>query len=166
MVLGHSLPIPFLSLAYKFQSHNLMSQVPPPSLSIWFFEDLSSLLCKYGVAHGHLLRAPSRTSKWRTPFGVIFRFDLNAASSWRRTRTSRSARSSWSRTPSSLVLSYFAKLPHPGDLVTSRPCFQWRTRNCLWRLLWNRIYFYFRLVFSSRRWTLSLVARSDSSTTS
>jgi hypothetical protein len=29
MVLGHSLPIPFLSLAYKSQSRNLMSQVPP-----------------------------------------------------------------------------------------------------------------------------------------
>jgi hypothetical protein len=29
MVLGHFLPIPFLSLAYKLRSHNLMSQVPP-----------------------------------------------------------------------------------------------------------------------------------------
>jgi hypothetical protein len=29
MVLGHYLPIPFLSLAYKLRSHNLMSQVPP-----------------------------------------------------------------------------------------------------------------------------------------
>ncbi len=29
MVLGHSLPIPFLSLAYKSRSRNLMSQVPP-----------------------------------------------------------------------------------------------------------------------------------------
>jgi len=29
MVLGHSLPIPFLSLTYKSRSHNLMSQVPP-----------------------------------------------------------------------------------------------------------------------------------------
>ncbi len=29
MVLGHHLPIPFLSLAYKLRSHNLMSQVPP-----------------------------------------------------------------------------------------------------------------------------------------
>jgi hypothetical protein len=33
-------------------------------------------------------------------------------------------------------------------------------------LLWNRKHFYFRMVFSSRRWTLSLVARSESSTTS
>jgi hypothetical protein len=29
MVLSHSLPMPFLSLAYKSQSRNLMSQVPP-----------------------------------------------------------------------------------------------------------------------------------------
>ncbi len=29
MVLGHYLPIPFLSLAYKLRSRNLMSQVPP-----------------------------------------------------------------------------------------------------------------------------------------
>jgi len=29
MVLGHSLPIPFLSLTYKSRSHNLMSQVSP-----------------------------------------------------------------------------------------------------------------------------------------
>jgi hypothetical protein len=29
MVLGHSLPIPFLSLAYKSRLRNLMSQVPP-----------------------------------------------------------------------------------------------------------------------------------------
>ncbi len=29
MVLGHSVPIPFFSLAYKSRSRNLMSQVPP-----------------------------------------------------------------------------------------------------------------------------------------
>jgi hypothetical protein len=83
-----------------------------------------------------------------------------------RTRTSKSARSSWSWTPLSPVLPYFAKLPHLGDLVTSRPHFQWWTRNYLWRLLWNRRHFYLRMVFSSRHWTLSLVARPDSSTTS
>jgi hypothetical protein len=78
----------------------------------------------------------------------------------------RSVRSSWSWTPSSLVLPYFAKLPHPGDLATNQPCFRWWTRNCLWRLLWNRRHFYLHMVFSSRRWTLSLVTRLDSSTTS
>ncbi len=131
-----------------------------------FVEDISSLPCKHGVAHGHLLRAPSRTSEWRTAFGIIFRFDSNAASLWRRTRTLRGAHSSRSWTPLSLVLSHFAKLPHLSDLVTSRSCFRWRTRNRLWRLLWNQRHFYLHLVFSSRRWTLSLVAWSDSLTTS
>jgi hypothetical protein len=36
----------------------------------------------------------------------------------------------------------------------------------MWRLLWNQIHFYLHMVFSFRRWTLSLVARPDSSTTS
>jgi hypothetical protein len=49
----------------------------------------------------------------------------------------RSVCSSWSRTSSSLVLSYFSELPHPGDLVVSRPRFWWRTRDRLWRLLRN-----------------------------
>ncbi len=142
--------------------HNL------PHLHCWFdfVEDLYSLPCNHGVVHSHLLRAPNHSSEWRTAFGVIFRFDPNTTSSQWRTRTSRSACSSWSWTPSSLVLPYFAKLPHPGDLATSWPRFRWRTRNCLWRLLWNRRHFYLRMVFNSRRWTLSLATRSDSSTTS
>jgi hypothetical protein len=49
-------------------------------------------------------------------------------------------------------------------LFTNQPCFRWRTWNCLQRLLRNQRHFYLRLVFSSWRWTLSLVARSDSST--
>jgi hypothetical protein len=36
----------------------------------------------------------------------------------------------------------------------------------LWKLLWNRKHFYLRMVFNSRRWTLSLVVRPDSSITS
>jgi hypothetical protein len=66
----------------------------------------------------------------------------------------------------SLVLLYFVKLPHPGDLATSWPHFRWWTRNCLWKLLWNWRHFYLCLVFSSRRWTLSLVTRSYSLITS
>jgi hypothetical protein len=139
----------------------------PPHLhcQLNFVEDLSSLPWKYGVTHGHILRALSCTSRCRIAFGVIFRSNPNVASSQWRTQTSWSACSSWSWTPSSLVLSYFAKLLHPGDLITSWPRFWWRTQNCLRRLLWNRRHFYLRLVFSSRRWTLSLVARFDSSTT-
>jgi hypothetical protein len=33
-------------------------------------------------------------------------------------------------------------------------------------LLWNQRHFYLRMVFSSQCWTLLLVARPDSSTTS
>jgi hypothetical protein len=140
----------------------------PPHLHCQFdfVEDLSSLPWKYGVAHDHILRASSCTNGCRTAFGVIFRSNPNVASSRWRTQTSRSARSSRSWTPSSLVLSYFAKLPHLGDLITSWPRFWWQTRNCLQRLLWNRRHFYLRLVLSSQRWTLSLVARFDSSTAS
>jgi hypothetical protein len=36
----------------------------------------------------------------------------------------------------------------------------------LWRLLRNWRYFYLHMVLSSQSWSLSLVARSDSSTTS
>ncbi len=143
-----------------------MPQSPPPSLLILFCWRSYYLPCNHGVAHSHILRAPSRSNEWRTAFGVIFRFDLNVASLRWRTWTSRNARSSWSWTPSSLVLPYFAKLPHLGDLATSRPRFRWWTRNYLWRLLWNRRDFYLCMVFSSRCWTLSLVARPDSLTTS
>ncbi len=114
-----------------------------------FVEDLYYLPCNHGVAHSHILWAPSHSSKWRTAFGVIFRFDLNVASLQWRTWTSRSARSSWSWTPSNLVLPYFAKLPHPGDLATNRPRFRWWTWNCQWRLLWNWRHFYLRMVFNS-----------------
>jgi hypothetical protein len=129
-------------------------------LKIWFF----SFRWNHGVAHGHILRALSRSNERRTAFKVISKYDLNVASSW--TRTSRSAHSSWSWTPSSLVLSYFSELSHRDDLVASWPHFRWRTWNCLRRLLRNQKYLYLHMVFNSWRWTLSLVAWSDSSTTS
>jgi len=128
-----------------------------------FVEDLFVFPWNYGIVHCHILRAPSRISKWRTIFRVIFRFDPNATSLWQRTQTSKGVCSSWSWTPSNLVLSYFTELSHLGDLVTSRPCFRWWTRNCLWRLLRNQRHFYLRLVFSFRRWTLLLVMQLDSS---
>jgi hypothetical protein len=97
-----------------------------PSLSIWFrlkIWPFFSFAWNYGVAHGHILRAASRTNEWRTASGVVSRSYPNTASSWWRIVTSRSACSSWSQTSSSLVLSYFSKLSHPGDLVASWPCF-------------------------------------------
>ncbi len=131
----------------------------------WRF-NLFSFAWNYGVAHGHILRVASHTSEWRTASRVVSRSYPNTTSSRWRTRTSRSACSSWSRTSSSLVLSYFSELPHPGDLATSRPRFWWGTRDRLWRLLRNWRYFYLHMVLSSQSWSLSLVARSDSSTTS
>jgi len=96
-----------------------------PSLSIWFWLKIwpFSFPWNYGVAHGHVLRATSCTSKWRTASGVISRSYPNATSLRWRTRTSKGACSSWSQTPSSLVLSYFSKLSHLGDLAISRPRF-------------------------------------------
>ncbi len=131
-----------------------------------FVKDLFSLPWNYGIAHGHFLWAPSHTSEWRTDIGIIFGFDVDVTSSWWRPYTARGARSSWSQSPSSLVLSHFSKLLHPGDFATSRPCFWWQTWNCMWRLLRDRRQVHLRLVFSSWRWTLSLVARSDLSTAS
>jgi hypothetical protein len=167
MVLGHYLRMPFLFLGLWI-TITYLDVTSPPHLHCQFdfVEDLSSLLWNYGVAHCHILWPPSRISEWRTAFEVIFRFAPNVASSSWRTRTLRGACLSWSWTPLNLVLSYFAKLPHLSDLVTSWPCFRWWTWNCLWRLLWNRRHFYLCLVFSSRCWTLLLVAWSDSSTAS
>jgi len=93
-----------------------------PLLSIWFWLKiwLFSSPWNYGLAHGHLLRASIRTSEWRTTSGIISRSDPNARSSWWKTQTSRGACSSWSWTPSSLVLSYFSELslsqPHFGQV--------------------------------------------------
>ncbi len=108
------------------------------------------------------LTDPKPLNRTKNTFGVISRFDPNATSLWWRTRTSKSVHSSWSWTPSSLVISYFFKLSHFDDLVTSRPRFWWRTWNRLWMFLRNWRYFYLRMVFNSWRWTLSLVARSNS----
>jgi hypothetical protein len=102
-------------------------------LKIWFF----SSPWNHGVAHGHILRAPSRSNERRTAFGIISRSDPNVISLWWKTQTLISARSSWSWTPSSLVLLYFFELSHFGDLVIGRLCFWWRTWNHLWRFLRN-----------------------------
>ncbi len=100
-----------------------------PSLPIWFWLKIwfFSFLWNYGVTYSHVLRAPSCTSEWRTIFGIIFRFDIDATSSWWRSRTSKGARSFWNWTLSSLVLSYFFELSHLGDFVTSWPYFWWWT---------------------------------------
>jgi hypothetical protein len=116
----HALPFPW---PINYDHISWCHKSFPPSLSIWFSWRYFLFLKKLWRRALSHLRAPSRTNEWRTTFGFIFRFDPNLASSWRKTRTSRGVHLSWNWTPSSLVLSYFAELPHPGDLVTSRPCF-------------------------------------------
>jgi hypothetical protein len=125
------------SINYDFASQCNKSSTP--SLSIWFWLKILFLSSpwNYGVMHGHILRAPSRTSEWRTASRIISRFDPNITSSWWRTWTSRGACSFWSWTPSNLVLSYFFEFSHPGDLVANRPCFWWQTWNRMWRMLQN-----------------------------
>jgi hypothetical protein len=72
-LLTHFLPFP------RFINHNCASQCnksSTPSLSIWFWLK-HWFFCfpwSYGIAHGHILRASSRTSEWRTASGVISRF--------------------------------------------------------------------------------------------
>ncbi len=109
------------SINYDFASQCNKSYTP--SLSIWFWLKiwLSCSPYDYGVAHGHILQALSHTSEWRIASGVILRFDLNVTSLWWRTRTFRGVHSSWSWTPSSMVLSYFSKLSHPCDFVANWP---------------------------------------------
>jgi hypothetical protein len=47
-------------------------------LKIWFF----SFPWNHGVAHGHILRAPSRTNERKITSRIISRSDLNVTSSW------------------------------------------------------------------------------------
>ncbi len=110
------------SINYDFTFQCNKSSTP---LSIWFWLKhwFLSFPWDYGVAHGNILQAPSCTSKWKIAFEIISGFDLNATSLWWRTWNSKGVRSSWSWTPSNLVLSYFFKLSHLGDLVASRPHF-------------------------------------------
>jgi hypothetical protein len=82
-------------------------------------EDLFFFPWNYGVAYGHVLRALSYTSEWRASSGVVFRSDVDATSSWRKTRMTRGACLSWSRFLSNLVLLHFPELSHLGDFVVS-----------------------------------------------
>jgi hypothetical protein len=71
MVLGHYLHIPFLSLAYKLRSCNLMSQVPPTFivnlilLKIFplFLESMASrMVTSYGPQAAQVNEEPSSES--------------------------------------------------------------------------------------------------------
>jgi len=71
MVLGHSLPIPFLSLAYKSQSRNLMSQVPPTfivnlillkTFPVFFASMASRMVTSYGPQAAQANEEPTSES--------------------------------------------------------------------------------------------------------
>jgi hypothetical protein len=80
----HFLPF-FWSINYNYVSQCNKSSTP--SLLIWFWLKLWFLSSpwNYGVAHGHILWAPSCTNKWRTTSGIISGFDPNVTSLWWRT---------------------------------------------------------------------------------
>jgi hypothetical protein len=150
MVLGHHLHISPFSLAYKLWSRISMSQVPHTFIiDLISVEDLLYFPWNYGVAYGHILQALSCANEWKTNFGIIFRFDVDTTSSWWKPRTTKGARSSWSQSPLSLVLSHFFKLSHFGAFVANRPRFWWWTWNHLWRLLQDWQHFHLRMVFNS-----------------
>ncbi len=122
LLLTHFLPFPqFINYDFAFQCNKSST----PSLSIWFWLKhwFLSFPWNYGITYGHLLWAPNQISEWRTAFGVISGFDLNATSSWWKTWNLRGARSSWSWTPSNLVLSYFSKLSTLVILLQVDPTF-------------------------------------------
>jgi len=150
------------SLTYKLQSHISMYQVFHTFIvKLILIEDLFSFPWLHGIMHDHFLRVSNYTSEWRTTFGVIPKFDIDVTSSWWRSLTVKSAPSSWSWTPLSLVLSHFFELSHLGNFLANWPCFWWWTWSRLWRLLWNWRHFYLHMVFNSWLWTLSLVTRSN-----
>jgi hypothetical protein len=105
------------------------------SLLIWFRLNFFFLSLKLWCCVWRHLTASSYINEWRISSKNISRFDIDTTSSWWRSWTSRGACSSWSSTPSSLVISHLFKPLHLSDLIASRPYF-WRwTWNCLWRLL-------------------------------
>ncbi len=157
MVLDRYLRIssPFFGLSNMIMHFDVTS---PTHIHCWFdlVENLFLFSWNYGVAYGHVLRASSCANEWRVGLGVIFSFDVDATSSWWKTRTMKGVRLSWSRFP--LVVSHFPELSHLGDFVVSQPRFWWWTQNRLWRLLWDWKHLHICMVFNSRRWTLLLVA--------
>ncbi len=134
----------------------------PPHLitDLILIKDFFSFPWNHGVTYGHIVWASSCINEWKTAFGVISKFDPDATSLRWRSRTKRCA-FVLKLNPFELSIIVFFWTLTPGHLVASWPRFWWWTWNRMWRLLRNKRYFYLRMVFSSQRWTLSLVARSN-----
>ncbi len=158
IILGRYLHIP--SFFPWFINYNApFNVISPPHIHYWFglVEDPFFFAWDYGVTHGHVLQASNCANEWRVNPRIIFKFNIDVTSSWWKPRTARSVCPSWSRSLSSLVLLHFSELSHRSDFVAGQPCFWWWTWNRLWKLLWDWRHLHFRMVFNSRRWTLSLV---------
>ncbi len=66
------------------------------SLLNWFWLIFFSFPWIHGIAHDHFLWASSCTIEWGITSIVIPRFDIDATSSWWKSRTIRNVPSSWS----------------------------------------------------------------------
>ncbi len=61
----------------------------------WFWSKIFSFPWIHDVVHDHVLLALNHVNEWKTALGVIPRLDINMTSSWWKSRTTRSAPSSW-----------------------------------------------------------------------
>jgi hypothetical protein len=145
------------SWCIKFSTHSSLS---------WFWLKIFSFIWIHGVMHEHIVWASSHTNEWKTTPWIIPKFDINPTPLWWKSQTAKNVLLFQSWTPLSLVLLHFLELLCLGDFVVGQPCFWWWSWNYLRRFLQNWRHFYLCMVFNSQRWTLSLVARFDLSTTS
>jgi hypothetical protein len=114
---------PFLTSPWPISYDRAFDVISSPHIHCRFnlIGDLFFFPWNYGVSYGHVLWASSCASERRASLGVVFRFNIDATSSWWRTRIAKSVRSFWSQFPSSLVLPHFLEFSHLGDFVASRP---------------------------------------------
>jgi hypothetical protein len=101
-ILMHFLPFPW---PINYDRASWCNKSSTPSLPIWFwlkiyFPFLEIMASDMATSYG----ASSCTSEWRTTSKVISKFDIDVASSWWRSQTSKGVRSSWNWTPLNLVL--------------------------------------------------------------
>jgi hypothetical protein len=74
LLLMPSLPFP-RSINYECASRRTKPFTPSLLIKFCLKILLFSFLWNHGVAHRHILQAPSRSSKWKTAFRVILKFD-------------------------------------------------------------------------------------------
>jgi hypothetical protein len=115
---------PSFSLTYKLQSHISRYKVFHTLIAkLILIKDFFSFPWIHGVVHNYVLQASSHTNEWRITPRVIPKLDTDLSPSWWKFWTMKNTPSSWSQTPSSLILSIFSKLSYLGDFVISWPHF-------------------------------------------